>query len=737
MPEVVRSTCPGCQRSLNIPADWVGKTVRCKHCGKPMLVQPASVPVAAQATVAMAAVPMTAPLPATSNEMPEYSPPMATAPIPQASAPQSRYVSAFDTSDRYAGRGQYSGPKKNRAWIKGAILVAIFSLVGVGGLFAAKKAGLLNKSSTTEPLQANNGGTNPQGTPGTGTPGEPAGAGAFPRRMLAISIHSYLYANPLHNGDSGFALDDSSRSGTDSAIRRLAERWKVPKEQLYHLTDARLRGEKGADAKPAAKKQGKVPPLRMVLEGTIEQFLNTSRAQDRIVIVFCGHIMEVKGEAFIVPIEGELDEVATLIPLKWFYEKVGACPAQEKVVIFDINRFHPERGIERPHPGPMSEALEKALHEPPGGVTVMTSCSKGEQAIELDYLNTNLTFDNPLVKGTGFNLNGSFFLSMIHAASIAGALSPEKKLPAPGDELPIERLGTWMKGKLGEVIHNRFGKDKTQTVKVTVMKKGEPVAFNASEPAPGRFDYPTPPPSVDAKAVMAIVREIQVPPVKSFRADAPPPSISDILPFSEEAMKPYVAGELALGEKGNPLQQAVLEAVEEIRKIRSGGGGTDLPEEFGGETSDKAKEELRKVQEIPARVEAILQDALDKLEAEEVASLKEKQVKRWQVHYDYVIAQLKLRICYVNQYNLALANVRGGKLPDLKEGDNGFRLSAESTLDKNTPANYKDMFADARKILTEMPKQHPNTPWALLAKSDRTVAIGLRLTGSSVTNGVR
>ena len=130
-----------------------------------------------------------------------------------------------------------------------------------------------------------------------------------------------------------------------------------------------------------------------------------------------------------------------------------------------------------------------------------------------------------------------------------------------------------------------------------------------------------------------------------------------------------------------------------------------------------------------------MQDHLDKLEG--MAEQKEKQPKRWQVHYDYVVAQLKLRICYANQYNLALANVRGGKLPDLQEDQNGYRLTAETTLDKNTPNNYKEMFKEARKSLTELSKEHPNTPWALLAKSDRTVAIGLRLTGSSVTGGVR
>jgi len=174
--------------------------------------------------------------------------------------------------------------------------------------------------------------------------------------------------------------------------------------------------------------------------------------------------------------------------------------------------------------------------------------------------------------------------------------------------------------------------------------------------------------------------------------------------------------------------------VAAIRALRQEGSGNRLEEEFGGETTDAAKERLRKVQEIPARVEGILQDHLDKLES--MSDQKEKQSKRWQVHFDYVIAQLKLRICYSNQYNLALANVRGGKLPDLKEGQNGYRLTAELTLDKNTPATYKEMFTDARKALLDLSKENPNTPWALLAKSDRSVAIGLRLTGGTI-GGVR
>jgi hypothetical protein len=671
----------------------------------------------------------------------EYAPAVSAppfAPLPAAPVPRSAYVSAFEARDRFGGRGAYRGPK-NRAILKYAVFAVFFlALAGGAAAVAYLKPGLF-KSSTTEPEQASNGGVN---QPGPAGPTETPASGVFPRRMLAISIHSYLYANPLHNGETGFAQDDTRQSGTDAAIRRLAERWRVPNEQRYHLTDARSKTDR--DAKAEQKKgDAKVEPIRRstrslplkgVIEGTISRFLDSSRAQDRIVLVFCGHAVEIKGETYLVPLEGDLEEVESLIPLKWFYDKLGACPAQEKVVIFDVCRLHPERGVERPHPGPMTEAMEKALHDSPDGVTVVTSCSKGEQSLELDHYEARVIFDNG-TKGGGVNLYGSFFLSMIHAASSGGALAPEKKIPAPGDEIPVERFATWMKEKLGEVVLNRFGRERPQTVKATVKHRSEPVAFNPAEPAPARFEFPTPPPSADPKAIMAIVREVELPPVKSFREDAPPPSISDVLPFTEETMKPYLAGELKLNDTPSNFQKVILDALEEMRKIRTSGSGTELPEYFGGDTSDRAKEELRKVQEAPARVEALLKEQLDNLEA--IAEQKEKQPKRWQVHYEYVLAQVKLRICYVNQYNLALALVRSGKLPDRLEGQEGYRLTAEATLHKDTPGDYKDMLKDARQALTEISKQHPNTPWALLAKSDRTVAIGLRLIGSSGPGGTR
>lgn len=756
MKEVVRAACPGCQRSLNVPIEWMGRTVRCKHCGHAMLVRPAS-----------EMVPMATPVDVSAGEprptwepLPEYTPLVNGLPTQAPDPARAKYVSAFDAGDRHRGRGQYRGPRKGRL-VKVAALGAVLVLVGGLGFFGASKTGLFKKGEGS----TGGGEESPKPVAGNGEHIQPA-SGPFPRRMLAISIHSYLYANPLHNGDSGFAEDDNRKSGTDAAVRRIAERWRVPKDQLYHLTDAPVLGEKGAEppkpepkAVPAKKggkdaandgdemKRGrakggdlkalpeparriaKAMPLKQVIEGTVTQFLDTSREQDRIVFLFAGHALEKKGKSYLVPIEGDLDEVETLIPLDWLYEKLGACKAQEKVIIFDVCRFHPERGIERPSPGPMTEALETALHNSPDGVTVITSCSTGEQSIELDQYDARILSDRQGVKDRTASLYGSLFLSLARVGSFGDGYAEQNRLSAPTDTFPVEPFVKWMKERLIDVVHVKYS-DRTETLKATIKKQADAVAYNPAEPAPARFEFPQPPPSADPRAVMAIIREVQLPPVKSLREDAPPPSISDVLPFSEETLKPYLAGELKSTNKPNEFQKAVIDAVTGIRSMRMAGSNGELREQFGGETDDKAKEELRKVQEVPARVAAELQDYLDDLER--VADQRDKQLKRWQVHYDYVVAQLKLRICYANQYNLALANVRGGKVPDLQPGQNGYRLAAEPNLDKNSPASDKEMFKEAQTALTQIAKENPNTPWALLAKSDRTLALGLRLTGATV-----
>src|SRR5262249_34183769 len=144
---------------------------------------------------------------------------------------------------------------------------------------------------------------------------------------------------------------------------------RIPATQLLHLSDAALQ--------PHA-------PLKGVIEETLHDFLASSRRRDRVLVVFVGHLVEVGSEAYLVPIEGHLDEVATLIPLKGVFKQLAECKARQKVLLLDVCRAQPTRGAERPSGGPLSTRLEEILKKTPKGVQVWAGCSAEQHSYEMD-----------------------------------------------------------------------------------------------------------------------------------------------------------------------------------------------------------------------------------------------------------------------------------------------------------------------------------------------------------------
>src|SRR5207249_5342139 len=135
--------------------------------------------------------------------------------------------------------------------------------------------------------------------------------------------------------------------------------------------------------------------------------------------------------AYLAPVEGELEDANTLIPLDEFYKKLGECKATEKVVIWDVCRFNPQRGKQRPGSEPMTEGLAKALAAAPPGVQVVTTCQPGENALEFDSLNTD--------GGGAKNRNtiaGSSFLEAFRQLGEKGKVAA--KAGAANDPLPID-----------------------------------------------------------------------------------------------------------------------------------------------------------------------------------------------------------------------------------------------------------------------------------------------------------
>src|SRR5207302_856429 len=115
----------------------------------------------------------------------------------------------------------------------------------------------------------------------------PPGRGLFPRRALIVSVHNYLYANPVMPGVGVKAITGATNfpTGPNPALTRL----NVPIPQIYHFSDS--------------AKTNPVPPLKPVIEQSVTNFLKTSRDQDRVMVIFIGHAKEVDGQAYLVPLE--------------------------------------------------------------------------------------------------------------------------------------------------------------------------------------------------------------------------------------------------------------------------------------------------------------------------------------------------------------------------------------------------------------------------------------------------
>jgi hypothetical protein len=144
----------------------------------------------------------------------------------------------------------------------------------------------------------------------------------FPRRLLAIGVHNYIFANPTSYGfdPAGLIKRDFGKT-----VEKLASRFRIPESQVFELSDG---------APPPRRKI----PLKPIIEQTLQRFVDTSRRQDRIIVLLCAHTIEIEGKPYVVPLEGELTDPNTLIPLESILQKLGECRAQQQVLIADFNR---------------------------------------------------------------------------------------------------------------------------------------------------------------------------------------------------------------------------------------------------------------------------------------------------------------------------------------------------------------------------------------------------------------
>jgi hypothetical protein len=512
----------------------------------------------------------------------------------------------------------------------------------------------------------------------------------FPRRALFICISNYLYANPVSYGTKSRTVH--------SVFERLCETLHIPENQRLELSD-------GAPVDA-------YPPLKPVIENTVTEFLDSCRAQDRIILAFIGHAVEIDGQPYLVPLEGQLGVKETLIPLKWVYSQLSKCKARQKVFIVDVCRYDPSRGLERPAGGPMGEKLDAALKNPPRGVQVWSACVAGQYS-----------YEGYVLLRPGEVAHAGFFLDELFEA-----VGPNQKkkvhlgIAKPEDPLPLDVLAQGKDKGAGvargtESEANEVYKEK-QTPRLVGQETGT-VPYDPEEPLPAKLVIKVPPPPdgaepADKKLVAEITRQLEaIPPIKMLKEGGRSLNADSLPAFSAKVMEQYP------DDPNSPLRPAVEKAIQVIAKQSE-----LVKEEFRGQADNPAiKKRILEDQKPVAKVLFELNEAREELEKSGEKRSQESS-KRWQANYDYVHARLLEKIAYVHEYDYMFGQIRKDQLPPRDPNvHSGWRLASQVKVQSG--GETRKIAAEAKKILDRLTKDHKGTPWEILAKREALTALGL------------
>lgn len=718
MSQVVQAACPKCRKALVIPAGWKESLFRCKSCGA--MLKMAGTRIAVQ--------------------------------------PAAHARSGADGRDGgdLSLVAEFKARRRRRFYVKSAITAALVIVIGLTLLIAgrpliqrgqemlaslkkenrqetatalaeSKKEELLTPSKdrpppnvarpsqpgeakpaeTREPVSVAQADPNqpmpPDRTPTPspeGSPPKPAQTPPaatvewhkrYPGRALLVGIRNYLYANPINPGyrpDNSLTRDPL---GLHHLKKALIEGLRFDPSQVKELSDV-------AEEKP-------VSPLKPTVQASIRVFLEDSRPQDRVVLVYVGHAVELEDQGYLVPLEGEFTKKEDLIPISWLYEQLEKCKAHRKLLILDIAHLDPEQGLARSGGEKLGEKLATQLRKVPDGVQVWLSCSSGEHSYEF--------------ASSGFI--GSVFLHYLH--SYARDLADPKKRreieKQPGfaeESLPLLFFAPQVNDEVTKYVKDRW--NAVQTPKVLGVAMKAPDVEAESPPPPVKIVEPLgSEPLADARIVDEIIHELGI--VEAGSQSLPP--------FFAKALEPYLTpADRDPDPEKHPLRQVTVDTINKL---------LDIDKRFNAEKSIKAeandaqfKASIERKQQQPARLNQELEEIMEAME--KAAADRDKETKRWQAHFDYVFAQMLARRIAIMEYNFVLGNKLRKDSPIISNPqNNGWLIVPTERLQQKDTRNWEKQRQD---ILDRIIKEHPGTPWEVLARRDKSTYLGLTLQEAKV-----
>jgi Caspase domain len=703
MSQAVQAKCPHCQQMLRIPAAWLNLPMKCKHCQQIFQTRPRSRESAF----------------ATKTPLPQNAEPL----IHSASLRYRKKGGFWKTATVFAlllavlgGMGYFIYPYVRAIFAADQKEKTDQQNVAVltkpkGDPISEKKPDLVpekkdlrlepvvQKDDPKKDIKPDDPPKKPQSPVKNDPPKKkdqdqpkkkkagPDDNGPYPRRALLINVSNYLLFNPLHYGN-----DRSGKyPGSNTAV--LADLMSrpplnMPAAQITELSDT---GKKAF----ATNKE--------IIEKTIENFVASARAQDRVIILFTGHAIEIEKAAYLVPVEGNRDDAKTLIPLTWVYDELAKCKARQKLLILDVFRFPPARGEELPGAGEMTEDFEAKLLKPPPGVQVWSSCVKGQQSIELE--------------------GGSVFMQALSNALQEGP----HPITSPRDPLPLDRLLTKVNDRLKTILAPQKLEQVSRLTGTHVEEGG--AAYNAAEPLPPKLVLKAIVPSGGAGADPALVADIvaELNRLPAVRGAQRPVQAAGLPLFSAKALEDYKPDyktwaelvDLAKDKEKYPLRAEVLQAIQVLKtseKIR-------MEEKIGSPITPAIKKQYLAKQQQPGLLIFEMENALAQMK---VAGAKRdlETSKRWQAHFDYAMARLQARLVFIYEYDNILAQVRGDNLPELQSFQTGWRVGSIKKV-QISESKVRDMVKNIQKAWKRIADEHPGTPWAILATRENMMALGL------------
>jgi hypothetical protein len=755
MTQVIQAKCPFCKNVLRIPADWLSQPMRCKFCKQVIEAKVRSIAGAA------VPAPVAAP-PVAVHSAAEAQAAFAAPPVGVAAAPALRGSGGLFSFDEAQAAvplpmAKPSPRKKGKGWLIVALLllslstIAVLVVIFIGpqlrdmfqGKATQEPVAVETNTKGRQPENADksainadkNGGTQDKEVPPTDKSGKKGPAVAtdktspsdkksvtpetpvtppkkevtpppkkkpvpkaqeyFPRRALLINVNNYWMLNTIHYGSPPSA--GYPGSSTSELARRLSiPPMYFPATQVIELSDSA--------AEPMI-------PVKSVIESAITEFCNSSREQDRILVLFAGHALDIEKEAYLVPYEGLKSDAKTLISLSWVYDQLAKCKARQKIFVLDAFRNPTARGEELPGTGALTEDFDVKLQNPPAGVQVWSACVKDQQSIEFE--------------------RGSLFMQAL-CNSLQERLQTGDGFAKPEEAIPIEILVPRVNQRMKELL------SKSKLEQVSRLSGKEPdsgAAYDAKQPLPPKMALKPPIPAEGKDlAGRGLVNEIldeikRIPPMKAslkeymatLRAEAMPPFPKQVMDFYTVGYKSW--GDLEAMLKKEPGKYPLREAVLEAKKALDEADGLNFAETLIGPINEKKKADFLNKQKEPALHIFKMEEALARMkEAEEMRDKEDS--KRWHANFDYTLARLMSRLVYIDEYNFTLGRIRGDNLPPLEGDDTLWRLGFKAKLSTNE-AKARTRVKEIAKLWQRIGKEHPNTPWALLAQRESMYAIGL------------